>query len=80
MESIAAKIIEDKAFGPLVAFLHEALTAVDPQYFEHIVVRFLATGQDKTGGQYVYRGTATLLNDRGQRRTSLEEFEPLLMK
>jgi hypothetical protein len=75
MESIAAKIIEDKAFGPLVAFLHEALTAVDPQYFEHIVVRFLATGQHTEDVNRAYRGNATLLNDRGQRRVSLEEFD-----
>ena len=75
MESIAAKIIEDKAFGPLVAFLHEALTAVDPQYFEHIVVRFLATGQNTEDVNRAYRGNATIRNDRGQRRTSLEEFD-----
>lgn len=75
MESIAAKNIEDKAFGPLVAFLHEALSAEDPQYFEHIVVRFLATGQNTEDVNRAYRGKARVHNDRGQRRTSLKEFD-----
>lgn len=75
MESIAGKIIEDKAFGPLVAFLHEALKAVDPDYFEHIVVRFLSSGDDLSMGPYAYRGTTSLYNGRGQRRKTLEEFD-----
>ena len=79
MDSITAKIaemvIEEKAFTPLLAFMHEALVSIEAEYFEKIVVRFLENGEDVANGSYVYRGATTITNERGERRASLREFD-----
>ncbi|MBU3742585.1 MAG: hypothetical protein FGM24_09925 [Candidatus Kapabacteria bacterium] len=72
---IAAKVIEEKAFGPLLLFLHDALVAVDPEYYEKIVVQFLMQGKNVAKGQYAYKGATTILNERGERRSSLKEYD-----
>jgi|GEM_PF-4446423 hypothetical protein len=51
----------------LLHFLTDALTSIAENYFETIVVPYLGSSH--------YRGTASLINRRGVRKTSLKEFD-----
>lgn len=51
----------------LLHFLNDALSSVAANYFETIVVPYLGSDQ--------YRGTASLINKRGVRKSSLKEFD-----
>ncbi|MFN5377272.1 MAG: hypothetical protein ACK5BQ_00715 [Ignavibacteria bacterium] len=79
MNSIEAKTIEDRAIVPLASFLHDCLIEIDPHYMENIVERFIKTKDIKDKGYQPYKGVIDIFDDRGMRRTSLEQFDLLFL-
>lgn len=79
MDSMEAKTIEDRAIVPLASFLHDCLIAIDPHYMETIVERFIKTKENKEKSHQLYKGVIDIYDDRGTRRTSLEQFDLLFL-
>ena len=79
MNSIEAKTIEDRAIVPLASFLHDCLHAIDPNYMETIVERFISTKEKTHKNDQLYKGAVSIVDDRGTRRTSLEQFDLLFL-
>ena len=79
MNSIEAKTIEDRAIVPLASFLHDCMSAIDPHYMETVVERFIRTKENRDKNDQLYRGVVDVFDNRGMRRSSLEEFDLLFL-
>ena len=75
MDLIAARIVESKAYAPLLRFLHDSLVAFDPNYMQSVVRRFIETKQAENERDRWYRGIVTMQTDRGEQRTGLDAFD-----
>lgn len=79
MNSIEAKTIEDRAIVPLASFLHDCMSTIDPNYMDTVVERFIRTKENRDKNDQLYRGVVDVFDNRGMRRSSLEEFDLLFL-